>query len=80
MSDSDREDCIYCYQYRKARGNKRKHWVHPYIRNKANFRLFVTTIELSEPDTKFMTFNRMPKESHIKLANSEDDTKLPNIS
>ena len=68
MSNSDGEDCINYYQNRNARGNKRKHWIHPYIRNYANFRLFVTTKELSESDRKLMTFYRMSKESYIELA------------
>ena len=52
MSDSDEEDIINYYQYRRRRKEKRKHWVHPYLRNNANFRLFVTAKELSESDRK----------------------------
>ena len=48
MPDSDGKDCINYYQYHKALGNKRKHWVYSYTRNNANFPIFVKTNELSE--------------------------------
>ena len=59
MSDSDEEDIINYYQYRRTRREKRKHWVHPYLNT--NIRLFVTAKELSESDRKFMAQNSLMK-------------------
>lgn len=67
-SDSDEEDIIDYYQYRKLRRLQREHWVHPYIKENANLRLFVAAQELSQTDRKFIAFYRMSKETYQELA------------
>lgn len=66
-SDSDEEDIVDYYQYRRTREVQRKHWVHPYLRNNVNTRLFVAANELNQSDRKFMAFYRMSKESFLEL-------------
>ena len=67
-SDSDEEDIIDYYQYRRLRRVQREHWVHPYIRKNVNCRLFVASKELAQTDRKFIAFYRMSKESFLELA------------
>ena len=55
-SDGDEEDIIDYYQYRELRRIRREHWVHPYIKENANLRLFVAAQELSQTDRKFIAF------------------------
>jgi len=65
--DSDEEDIIDYYQYRKLRRIQREHWVHPYIKENSNLRLFVAAQELSQTDRKFIAFYRMSKETYQEL-------------
>ncbi|KAG8279226.1 hypothetical protein J6590_004033 [Homalodisca vitripennis] len=65
--DSDEEDVVNYYLYRRWRRTQREHWVHPYLRNNVNSRLFVAARELSQSDRKFKSFYRMTKDSFLEL-------------
>lgn len=68
MLSSDEEDMIDYYQYRRRqRRARREYWVHPYIMENRNSRLFVAAQELSQTDRKFIAFYRMSKESYLEL-------------
>lgn len=54
MLGSDEEDVIDCYQYHRKWRVQKKHWVHPYIRDNVNSRLFVSPKELSQIDRQFI--------------------------
>jgi len=66
MSSSEDDDAIalyWYYQNHKKRKTKRRYWVHPYIQNNINCRIFVAANELIQDDVKFQSFYRMSKES-----------------
>lgn len=63
-SSEDDEFCIVSYWYRQRKiKKKRKYWIHPYIQNNINCRIFVAANELMQDDVKFQSFYRMKKES-----------------
>lgn len=72
-SDSNEDDIIDYYQYRRPRRVQRNHWVHPaYMRENANSRLFIAANESPRTDRKFIAFHRMSKESYLELARMVD--------
>ena len=66
---SEEEDVFLCYvnKYRKRKRAKRRFWVHPYLKNNNDKRLFIAAKQMTESDDKFRSFYRMSKATFNEL-------------
>ncbi|CAH1986896.1 unnamed protein product [Acanthoscelides obtectus] len=67
MSNSEEEDVLIYYRYKRQRRLRRKLWCHPYIERNINCRFFMAANQLAETDVKFVQCYRMSKASYLEL-------------
>lgn len=67
--DSSDEDTMLLDYYLRRRRRRlvRRFWVHPYLENNFQNRLFVAAKQLELSDVKFVAFYRMTKQSFLEL-------------
>ena len=66
---SEEEDLflLLLNKYRKKKRTKRRFWVHPYLQNNHDKRLYLAAKEMDECDEKFKSFYRMRKATFSEL-------------